>query len=68
MSNGYVTDNGYQKLSDFALKYHDSACLGYTHGQPVRTLLLPSHLEVGNCDTRHIFGARKYEYCEIWQC
>ena len=31
------------KLSDFARKYRDQACLGYTHGQPVRSLLLPSH-------------------------
>ena len=32
-----------KKLSDFARKYRDQACLGYTHGQPVRTLPLPSH-------------------------
>ena len=27
-----------KKLSIFARKYRDQACLGYTHGQPVRTI------------------------------
>ncbi len=29
-----------KKLSDFARKYRDQACLGYTHGQPVCTFLV----------------------------
>ena len=34
------------KLSNFARRYRDQACLGYTHGQPVCTYLVSSQFEV----------------------